>query len=107
MLKSDVRVVLPALPVAVRPVPAISLAEMGDPAIVRSLDQQRFEDFRLQMALRIEADQRVFRARFGEQTRKELLDTTSMRPLAAPLFARKQSHFATDCRSRSGPTPRQ
>ena len=80
MFLSNIRVISPALPIAVGSISPVPLGKVRHLSIRRSLAEELFEGFRLQMALGIEAHQGVPGAGLGKKGREELFDPPPMGP---------------------------
>src|SRR6188474_162916 len=107
MFFSDIRVVSPALPIAIGSISPVSLGKVGHLSISRSLAEELFEGLRLQMPLGIEAHQGVSGPGLGEESRKELFDPPAMGPLAPPLLSRQQTNLPPDGRLPVPPAARE
>src|SRR6266853_1482889 len=107
VLEGDIAVIMPPLPVAVCPVPSVSLAEMGHLSVRRCPGQQGQKRIGRQVALGIEADERICRCRGGKKRREQLLNPPPVRPLATPLLTREKSDLPANRWHRLRPATRQ
>jgi len=70
VFNGGIAVVVPPLPLTIRAVSAVALSEVCDLPVHRSGDEQRLEGVRSEVALRIEAYQRLPGSARGKQLRK-------------------------------------
>src|SRR6266478_6423232 len=107
VLEGDIAMIMPPLPIAVCPVPSVALAEMGHLSVGRCPGQKGQKRIRRQVALGIEADERICRRCGGKKRREKLLNPPPVRPLATPLLTGEKSDLPANRWHRLRPATRQ